>query len=100
MRLRRSAALVAAMLAAAMLAGGPAALGASAYQPGDNTTVGVTLPVGLPSLGTGALTMGLQEDLQGTVQGLLGTSIGYDFVVFDVNGQPVAGVDPFAVYTD
>jgi len=83
-----------------VLSAGSAAFAASNYDPQNNTTVNVNLPVSLPNLGTGALTVGLQETVQNLVQGVTGTSIGYDFIMVDVNNQNVAGIDPFTFYSD
>ena len=91
-------ALAAASLATAfVLGGGPAAF--AAYVPQDNTGVNVNLPVSLPNLGTGSLTFGLGQGVQSLV-GTTGLNLPYDYVVVGVNNQPIAFVDPFALYRD
>ena len=91
-------ALAAASVAAAfVLGGGPAAF--AAYVPQDNTTVNVNLPVSLPNVGTGSLTFGAQQGVQ-SVAASTGVNLPYDYVVVGVNNQPIAYVDPFALYRD
>lgn len=100
MRLQRLGLAAAGAVATLLLTGGAGALAASNYQPQDNTNVNVNVPVDVPNLGTGALTVSLQEGAQSLAQGTLGTSLGYDFIMVNVNGQNMAGIDPFALYTD
>ena len=100
MRLQRLALAAFGATATFLLTGAGGAFAAANYQPQYNTTVNLSSPLGLPNLGTGALTMSVQQNLQNAVQGVAGTSLGYDFIMVDYNGTNVAAVDPFALYTD
>ncbi|RKP51505.1 hypothetical protein D7Z26_17105 [Cohnella endophytica] len=64
------------------------------YQPQNDISINLKLPVNLPNLGTGSLTFGLQQTVQQTLTQTTGLSVDYFYIWVNVNDVPVAAIDP------
>jgi hypothetical protein len=71
-----------------------AGMASASYNPVNDQTINITAPVKLPALNTAAATFNIQQSLQQNVSSATGTSINYYYIWINVNGQPVAAVDP------
>jgi hypothetical protein len=78
------------LIAQVLLAGTAGA----AYNPQDDQTVNITVPVQLPALNTAEASFNAQQSLNQTISNTTGTSVDYYYIWINVNGQPVLAVDP------
>jgi hypothetical protein len=71
-----------------------AGFASASYNPQNDKSINLNLPINLPSMNTASLTFNLQQTVQKTTSKTSGLSIDYFYIWVNVNGQPIAAVDP------
>jgi hypothetical protein len=71
-----------------------AGFASASYNQQNDKSINLYLPINLPLYGTANLTFNLQQAVQKTVSNSTGLSVDYFYIWVNVNGQPIAAVDP------
>jgi hypothetical protein len=71
-----------------------AGFASASYNPNNDKSVNITAPAALPTTKTASLTFNLQQSVQQTISSSTGTSIDYFYIWVNVNGEPIAAIDP------
>jgi hypothetical protein len=71
-----------------------AGFASASYNPQNDKSINLYLPINVPIKGTASLTFNLQQAAQKTVSNTTGLSVDYFYIWVNVNGQPIAAVDP------
>jgi hypothetical protein len=64
------------------------------YNPQDDKTINIKLPITLPTTNIANLTFNIQEDLHQAVLSTTGIPIDHFYVWVNVNDQPIVAIDP------
>jgi len=64
------------------------------YNPQDDITVNIKLPISLPTTSIAKLTFNIQEALHQTVTNTTGINIDHSYIWVNVNDQPIVAIDP------
>jgi hypothetical protein len=74
-----------------------AGFASASYNSSNDKSVNITAPAALPTTKTASLTFNLQQAVQQNISSSTGTSINYYYIWVNVNGEPIAAVDPAKV---
>ncbi|KIL37615.1 hypothetical protein SD71_03155 [Cohnella kolymensis] len=89
--MRRVLTLIGVAFIAQMLIAGAVS---AAYKPQNDWTINLSVPVSVPTADTAALTFTTQQAVHSTLFQATGASVDYYYIWLNVNGEPVAAIDP------
>jgi hypothetical protein len=74
-----------------------AGFASASYNPSNDSSINITSPLALPTTKTASLTFNLQQAIHENITSYTGTSINYYYIWVNVNGEPIAALDPAKV---